>query len=110
MKYQLERLENLAHSQQLLSELFVYIGEHQKTGYITERPEAFFRAWGGNDPMLKLKVFTARSAEGRLQGVIIVLLVENPLFLAKPFIHYLVDLSHQDTAFQEYVRVILEAL
>lgn len=111
MQYQLERLENIAHSQTLLSELFIFIGENaDRNAYLSERPEMLFRLWGGNDPMLKLKVFTARDDEQKLQGVVMVMTVENPLFLAKPFIHRLVDLTQNDHAFADYVDTVMGAL
>lgn len=111
MRYQLERLENLAHSQQLLSELFIFIGENAAPNtYLTERPEMLFRLWGGNDPMLKLNVFTARNDEGKLQGVVMVMTIANPLFLARPFRQTLLELYQGDDAFRDYVRLIMEAL
>lgn len=111
MKYQLERLENLAHSQELLSELFIFIGENaDPNAYLSEKPEMLFRLWGGRDPMMKLRVFTARNEDGKLSGAVMVMLVENPLFLSKPFMHRLVDLTQGDLAFTDYVNTVLEAV
>lgn len=110
MHYQLERLENLAHSQQLLSELFVYIGKNQPQGYLAETPHNFFRLWAGQDPTAQLKVFTARDEQNALQGCVMAMVIANPLFVAKPFVLKLVDLTNGDKAFEDYVKVVLDSL
>lgn len=111
MKYQVEHLDQLAHSQNLLSELFVFIAEHHdQSAYLTTNPEMFFKLWAGQDLNLKLKVFTARDDEGKIQGCVMALLINNPLFIAKPFTQRIVDLTQNDKAFADYVQVILASL
>lgn len=39
-----------------------------------------------------------------------VLVLDNPLFIAKPFIQRFVDITNDDKAFDEYVNVVLNSL
>lgn len=111
MQYQTEHLENLSQSQTLLAELFSYIGEHfEQTAQLRTEWTHFFQIWAGQMPYTKIKVFTARDETGKLQGCVMALLLDNPLFITKPFIHRFVDLTQGDNAFDEYVEIILKSL
>lgn len=110
MQYQLERLENLAQSQTLLAELFTYVGEHYD-------PEAqlradwrhFFQLWSGQTPYTQIKVFTARN-NGKLTACVMALVIDNPLFVSKPFVSRFIDFTNGDKAFEEYVQQVLASL
>lgn len=111
MQYQLERIENLGQSQQLLSELFTYIGEHyDQTAQLRSDWRHFFQIWAGQLPYTKIKVFTARDEQGKLQGCVMALIVDNPLFISPPFVYRFIDLTQNDKAFEDYVAVILKSL
>ncbi|MDH2997168.1 hypothetical protein A1D22_05715 [Pasteurellaceae bacterium LFhippo2] len=111
MKYQTERIEDIAQSQQLIADLFQYVGEHyDQSAQLRENWQLFFRIWGNQDPYTKIKVFTARNDEGKIEGCVMALLIENPLFVAKPFIERFVDLTQEDTDFDDYVTLILDNL
>lgn len=111
MKYQTERLEDIAQSQTLLAELFTYVGEHyDQNAQLRPEWQHFFQVWAGQTPYTKIKVFTARNDEGKIEGCVMALLIDNPLFIAKPFIERFVDLTAGDQAFNDYVNVVLESL
>ncbi|MGX2956448.1 hypothetical protein ACWIYZ_05070 [Ursidibacter arcticus] len=111
MKYQTERIENLAQSQTLLAELFTYVGEHyDQTAQLRPEWQHFFQIWAGQTPYTKIKVFTARDEQNQIQGCVMALLIENPLFVIKPFIEKFVNLTSGDKAFEEYVNIVLESL
>lgn len=111
MHYQTEHLENLSHSQTLLADLFAFIGEHfDQTAQLRTEWQHFFQIWAGQSPYTKIKVFTARDEQGKLQGCVMALLTENPLFITKPFIHRFVDLTQGDQSLAEYVETILKSL
>ncbi|WP_192899930.1 hypothetical protein [Rodentibacter pneumotropicus] len=54
-------------------------------------------------------MFTARE-EGKIQGCVMVLVIENPLFVTKPFIQRFIDLTQGDKGFDEYVKIVLDSL
>lgn len=111
MNYQTERIENLSQSQTLIAELFSYIGEHfpDQTAQLRSDWQHFFQIWAGQLPYTKLKVFTARE-NGSIKGCVMVLVLDNPLFVTKPFIQRFIDITNGDKAFDEYVNVILESM
>lgn len=111
MKYQAERIEHIGQSQALLAELFTYIGEHFQDQNAQLRPDwrYFFQLWAGQMPFTKIKVFTARE-DGKLKGCVMALVLDHPLFITKPFTQRFIDITHGDTAFDEYVNVILNSL
>lgn len=111
MQYQTERLENLTQSQTLLAELFRYIGEHfpDQNAQLRSDWQHFFQIWAGQMPYTKLKVFTARE-DNQLKGCVMVLILDNPLFITKPFVQRFIDITNSDKGFEEYVQVILNSL
>lgn len=111
MQYQTERLENLTQSQTLLAELFRYIGEHfpDQNAQLRSDWQHFFQIWAGQMPYTKLKVFTARE-DNQLKSCVIVLILDNPLFITKPFVQRFIDITNGDKGFEEYVQVILDSL
>ncbi|MCQ9120945.1 hypothetical protein BKG95_02300 [Rodentibacter pneumotropicus] len=110
MKYQTERIEDIAQSQTLLAELFSYIGEHyDQNAQLRPQWQHFFQVWAGQTPYTKIKVFTARE-EGKIQGCVMVLVMENPLFVTKPFIQRFIDLTQGDKDFDDYVKIVLDSL
>lgn len=112
MQYQTERIENIAQSQQLIAELFGYIGEYfpDKEAQLRSDWQHFFQIWAGQLPYTKIKVFTARDEQNNIQGCVMVLVLDNPLFVVKPFIQRFVDITNDDKAFDEYVNVVLNSL
>lgn len=111
MKYQTEKLENLAQSQTLLAELFTYVGEHfDPSAQLRSDWRYFFQIWAGQMPYTKIKVFTARDEQNHIQGCVMALVLDNPLFIAKPFIQRFIDLTQNDHAFEEYINVVLDSL
>lgn len=109
MKYQAENIDDLIRSQQLVSELFTYIGNNHPQAYLAETPHNFFRLLVGQDPTARIKVFTARD-NNEIKGCVIALIIANPLFVAKPFIHRFVNLTNNDSDFDDYVELILNSL
>ncbi|WP_439327590.1 hypothetical protein [Lonepinella sp. BR2357] len=110
MKYQTEHITDIASSQQLLSELFTYIGEHfDQTAQLRLNWQHFFQVWAGQTPYTQIKVFTARE-DNQIKGCVMALLLDNPLFVTKPFIHRFIDLTNEDKAFDDYVETILASL
>lgn len=111
MKYQTEHLEQVVQSQTLLAELFSFVGEHyDPNAQLRTDWQHFFQIWAGQLPYVKIKVFTARDDEQKIQGCVMALVLDNPLFIAQPIAHRFVELTQNDAAFDEYVRVILESL
>lgn len=111
MKYQTERIETIGQSQNLLTELFTFVGEHHdQTAQLRENWVPFFRIWGNQDPYTKIKVFTARDEQNHIVGCVMALLIENPLFVEKPFIQRFVDLTNGDVQFEQYVKLILDSV
>lgn len=110
MHYQTEHIENLAQSQTLLAELFTYVGEHyDQTAQLRSSWQHFFQVWAGQTPYTQIKVFTAREND-QIKGCVMALLLDNPLFIAKPIIHRFVDLTNGDKGFEEYVKIVLDSL
>ena len=111
MQYQTERIENINQSQQLIAELFGYIGEHfpDKEAQLRADWQHFFQIWAGQLPYVKLKVFTARE-NNQIKGCVMVLIIDNPLFITKPFIQRFVDITQGDKGFDEYMEVVLNSL
>lgn len=111
MKYQTEHLENLAQSQQLMAELFTYVGEHyDPTAQLRSDWRHFFQVWAGQTPYTKIKVFTARDEQGKVQGCVMALVLDNPLFITKPVIAKFVALTNGDKSFEDYVEIVLNSL
>ncbi|MBV6546416.1 hypothetical protein, partial [Ursidibacter maritimus] len=109
IKYQTERIENLAQSQTLLAELFTYVGEHyDQTAQLRPEWQHFFQIWAGKTPYTKIKVFTARDEQNQIQWCVMALLIENPLFVTKLFIHRFINLTNNDGDFDDYVTLILD--
>lgn len=111
MQYQTEHIQELAQSQQLLSQLLIFVGEHyqEQSATLVEDPTHFFRLWANQDPNQTIKVFTARE-QGEIKGCVMVQLVKNPLFIAKPTAIKFVEITNGDKAFEDYVQIILESL
>lgn len=110
MQYQLERIEDLAQSQSLLAELFTYVGEHyDQQAQLRTDWRHFFQLWSGQTPYTHIKVFTAREG-GEIKGCVMALVLDNPLFVTKPFIQRFIDLTQGDKGFDDYVNVVLNSL
>ncbi|WP_124210589.1 hypothetical protein [Vespertiliibacter pulmonis] len=110
MNYQTEHIENVAQSQTLLAELFTYVGENfELDAQLRTDWQHFFQIWAGQSPYTKLKVFTARENE-KIQGCVMALVIDNPLFVTKPFIQRFIDLTNNDKAFNDYVNVVLASI
>lgn len=110
MKYQTERIENVAQSQTLLAELFTYVGDNfNPDAQLRTDWQYLFQLWAGQVPFAKIKVFTARE-DGKVQGCVMALILDNPLFVTRPVVHRFIDLTNGDKAFDDYVDVILNSL
>ena len=106
--------EHLINSQDLLGEIFSYIGTNypDQKARIRSDPDGwqpFFKAWGGEDPFHQIKVFTMREeSDGEIKGCVVVLISKNPLFIERPHFDWLVDISHGNQAFKTYIETVLE--
>lgn len=108
MQYQVEHITDISQSQSLLTALFTYIAENGE-GQLRSQWQDFFRIWADQDPIVKIKVFTAREGE-EIKGCVLALVVNNPLIITRPTISRIINLTNNDKAFDEYVEVVLKSL
>lgn len=98
-----------------ISELFQYVGKNypDKNAKVKNNAESwqlFFKAWAGEDPYHRVKVFTRRDESNQIQGCVVVVITPNLLFVTDPDIKRLVNITNGDRAFEEYINTVLEGV
>lgn len=98
-----------------LSEIFSFIGANHPNKNARVRSDVdgwmpFFKAWSGQDPFHKIKVFTMREeSDLEIKGCVVVLATQNPLFVEDPMITRLTEINCNDQ-FNEYINTVLQGL
>lgn len=111
MKYQTEHITDLANSQELMRQLFLFIGENEEqTKQLRPSWQPFMQAWAGENPLVRIKVFTARDEQNAIQGCVMAILTADPLFISKPSVARIVNITQGDKGFEDYVNIVLASL